>query len=115
MSHIDTQLLQQYIDMLGLAGIEESVRAFHNVIPDYMEALETNLLAKDSGGFRKQAHKIKGACRSIGFKRLATEMEYFEKAPWSWPEVTQKVASWDSKYQEDRALLDTWLQQAGNG
>jgi len=111
MTHLDTQLLQQYVDMLGMEGIEESIRSFHSVMPEYIEELETYAVAKDSGGLRKQAHKIKGACRSLGFKRLALQMEYLEKEAWGWAEVSQNLKAWDQQYQNDTNALALWLRE----
>ncbi|RTE86243.1 MULTISPECIES: Hpt domain-containing protein [Gammaproteobacteria] len=110
MNNLDTHLIEQYLTILGKEGIQDSYKSFVVVMPEYIEELDTCKDAKDSGGLRKQAHKIKGACRSLGFSRLAEHMEYLEKEAWSWPEADQVMQKWDSNYKEDTEALASWLE-----
>ncbi len=109
MSHIDTTLLEQYVSMLGPNGLRESMTTFNELMPSYIAELETLVAVKDSSSTRRQAHKMKGACRSLGFVRLAKAMEYIEKDAWHWQGVETLLASWPSEMNQDIKTASAWL------
>lgn len=109
MSHIDTTLLEQYVSMLGPNGLRESMTTFNQLMPSYMEELATMVAAKDSSSTRRQAHKMKGACRSLGFVRLAQAMEYIEKDAWHWQGVESLLMSWPDEMNQDIETATEWL------
>lgn len=109
MSHIDTTLLEQYVSMLGPNGLRESMTTFNELMPSYLDELEIMVAAKDSSSTRRQAHKMKGACRSLGFVRLAQAMEYIEKDAWHWQGVESLLVSWPEEMNQDTKVAMEWL------
>lgn len=109
MSDIDTELLGQYVNMLGAQGLKESMSTFVQLMPGYLKDLESMVHARDSSSVRKQAHKMKGACRSLGFVRLAESMEVIEKDAWQWQEVEHLLEPWAIRMQADAQAAQDWV------
>ncbi|MCC5855715.1 MAG: Hpt domain-containing protein [Idiomarina sp.] len=109
MKHIDTSLLDQYKEMLGPNGLEESVLTFRELVPSYVAELETLIAARDETGVRRQGHKMKGACRSLGFIRLANTMEMLEKSDWVWGDAEQVLKEWPPQLAADLEDVEAWL------
>lgn len=109
MKNLDSNLIEQYLTILGREGIQDSYKSFVEVVPGYIEELDNFNAARDSSGLRKQAHKIKGACRSLGFVRLAGHMEYLEKEAWGWADVEKRMQAWEADYPTDTLQLEDWL------
>ncbi|WP_113907146.1 Hpt domain-containing protein [Aliidiomarina celeris] len=109
MSRIDTHLLEQYVDMLGYEGVQASLSTFRSLMPDYYDELETFVAVKDSASVRRQAHKMKGACRSLGFVALAKYMEQIEKDAWQWGFVNDVLEKWPTEVSQDIVLVEQWL------
>lgn len=106
---IDWALLTQYQEILGTQGISDSFQMFLKVLPDYQAEFEQLVLAQNEPGVRSQAHKIKGSCRSLGFKRLGEIMQFIEKEAWQWQEVEAHIAQWPHHYAVDTAIVEEWL------
>ncbi|RUO42947.1 histidine kinase [Aliidiomarina taiwanensis] len=109
MSALDTNLLEQYTDMLGIKGLRDSLNMFIELMPEYMQELDSVVHARDEQATRSQAHKMKGACRSLGFSGLAQPMEHIEKNRWTWEEVEQLLESWPNQLSQDIAQATAWL------
>lgn len=106
---IDWALLKQYQGILGMQGIADSFKMFVEVLPDYESELKQLITSKDEAAVRSQAHKIKGSCRSLGFKRLGEIMQFIEKESWQWPELEAQIAQWPLHYAADTAIVAEWL------
>lgn len=109
MSRIDTHLLEQYLDMLGEQGVRESMDTFKTLMPEYIKELEVVVAARDSSSVRRQAHKMKGACRSLAFVDLAIVMEGLEKDAWQWTDVDAVLKKWPIEMDQDFQLAMEWL------
>lgn len=107
---IDFTLLEQYRDILGEEGLSESLRTFHSLMPVYLQELQEEASRKDEDAFRRQAHKIKGGCRSLGFTRLGAVMQFLERDTWQWGEIEPLLTEWKQHLQVDHEQAVTWLQ-----
>lgn len=106
---IDWALLEQYQQMLGTAGLAESVQMFFTMGPEYFAELTALHQARDEANFRKQAHKLKGSCRSLGFQRLGNAMQRFEKDDWQWQDIGAEIEQWPHHFAADTAIVQEWL------
>lgn len=106
---IDFSLLEQYFELLGEEGIRESLTTLQKLMPEYIAEAETLATAQDETNFRRQAHKIKGGCRSLGFARLGKLMEYLERESWEWGDVAEAIAQWRAWLPEDLQSVQNWL------
>src|SRR5690554_1078049 len=109
MRTIDTDLLKQYIDMLGAKGLRESMVMFVELMPTYIQELAETVANRNEQATRSQAHKMKGACRSLGFSGLAEPMEHIEKNNWEWEQVERLLISWPKQVDQDTAQVMAWL------
>lgn len=108
-THLDTQLLEQYFAVLGAEGLQASLDSFKRFMPNYLSELEAIIALRDSAATRLQAHKMKGACRSLGFAHLAKTMEFIEKSAWLWPDLEVKLAPWLVEMKADIEAAFAWL------
>ena len=78
---------------------------------DYLQVLDSNMIAKDKNGIVSEAHKIKGAAGSVGLKRiqeLAQKVQSPELPAW-WDNIDDWVELIKSQYQHDIAQLKKWI------
>ena len=108
---IDWQLLQQYREILGESGLQESVKMFTDIAPKYYAELEQHIVQQDEASVRSQAHKLKGSCRSLGFQRLGLTMAFIEKEQWQWQELAAQMQQWLPWFHQDTAIVNAWLQR----
>ncbi|RUO29803.1 histidine kinase [Aliidiomarina sedimenti] len=106
---LDEELLSQYHELLGEEGLTQSLDTFARLMPEYIVELERFALAEEEDDFRRQAHKVKGGCRSLGFARLGALMQYLEKDHWQWPEVPALIADARQWLAEDQETARQWL------
>ena len=69
-SLLDIDMLESYVDIVGPKPVLDSIVMFEDMMPEYMEILNSNMVAKDQASIVSEAHKIKGAAGSIGLKRI---------------------------------------------
>ncbi|EKE85277.1 Hpt domain-containing protein [Idiomarina xiamenensis] len=110
---LDTELLQQYLDALGSEGLQQTVVTFEKVIGEYVNLMAGELNAQNEEGLRRQAHKVKGACSSLGLLVLMDDMKHLEKAEWQWPEAYELLQQWPQKVPEHLAILKQWIAKQG--
>lgn len=108
---LDKQLLQQYLDSLGKEGMQQTLATFDQIIQSYANALHQSAKAKNEDQLRDQAHKVKGACNSVGLSQLATLMEKLEKEQWQWPEAERLLIEWADSVIPHRQQLQQWLDE----
>ncbi|MEZ9706528.1 Hpt domain-containing protein, partial [Vibrio breoganii] len=63
---LDIDMLESYVDIVGPKPVLDSIAMFEDMMPEYMEILNSNMVAKDKASIVSEAHKIKGAAGSIG-------------------------------------------------
>lgn len=110
---IDEKLLQQYYDLLGAEGVGEMYETFADNIGGYLELMQHLVAQRDETETRRQAHKLKGACRSVGLHELASEMELIERQPWQWEELEKRLDAWAKQQPQHQAELKRWLVARG--
>ena len=93
-SVIDTELLQQYVDSLGVDGLKTTLATFDGVIQEYAKLIHTAAKERKEDELRKQAHKVKGACSSVGLSQLAEMMKRVEKKNGSGRKVERWLIEW---------------------
>jgi two-component system aerobic respiration control sensor histidine kinase ArcB len=108
---LDLDMLTSYVDIVGPESIFESVRLFEEMMPGYIEILDSNMVAKDQGGIAAEAHKIKGAAGSIGLARIQAVAQKAQSpdAPAWWENIGDWVEEIKIEYQHDIQVLKKWL------
>jgi two-component system aerobic respiration control sensor histidine kinase ArcB len=110
---LDLDMLSSYIEIVGVQPVIDSVEMFEEMMPDYIEILDSNLMANDQKGIVSEAHKIKGAAGSIGLKRIqkvAQKAQSPDLPAW-WENVEDWVEEIKNEYGKDIAVLRHWLSQ----
>ncbi len=105
---LDLDLIEQFCETIGVKVLNDSVDLFKQVMPDYLQVLESNMFAKDKQGIVSEAHKIKGAAGSIGLariQRLANKIQSPEVPAWA-DNVEDWIYQLSHDYPEDLKLLD---------
>ncbi|WP_194757016.1 Hpt domain-containing protein [Aliidiomarina indica] len=110
-AQLDTELLQQYVEILGVEGISASFSTFEKMCPEYLNELKSVVATENETAIRQCAHKMKGSCRSLGFIRLGQSMEVIEKGQWSLEQLQTRIDAWENMLQADVKAARAWLDQ----
>jgi len=114
-SLFDEVMLLELLEFLPVSVMLENVALFAEMMPDYMQILDSNMTAKDKNGIVCEGHKIKGAAGSIGLKRiqeLSQKIQSPELPAW-WDNIDDWVELIKSNYENDIIELKKWI--AANG
>lgn len=109
---LDIEMLESYVDIVGIEPVLDSIKMFEEMMPDYIEVLDSNMMAEDQDGIASEAHKIKGAAGSIGLKhiqKVAQKAQSPQMPAW-WENIGDWVEEIKNEYQNDIKVLKTWLQ-----
>jgi len=110
-SLFDQEMLLELMAFLPTSVILENVALFEKLLPEYLEILDSNMIAKDQKGIVNEAHKIKGAAGSVGLKRiqgLAQQIQSPDLPAW-WDNIDDWVALIKSEYSQDISALKKWI------
>jgi HPt (histidine-containing phosphotransfer) domain-containing protein len=108
---LDRQLLEQYHDSLGTEGLNATLTTFDQIIQSYANLLHQAAKDNNEEQLRSQAHKVKGACNSVGLVQLAKLMEQLEKESWEWPQAERLLIEWADSVIPHRQQLQQWVEQ----
>ncbi len=110
---LDLDMLESYVDIVGVSPVYDSIRMFEEMMPDYIEVLDSNMTAKDKDSIVSEAHKIKGAAGSIGLKRIQSVAQKAQSPdlPAWWENISDWVEEIKNEYQNDIQVLKSWLEQ----
>ncbi len=112
---LDLEMLESYIEIVGTGPIIDSITMFEELMPGYLEILDSNMTAKDQDGIVCETHKIKGAAGSIGLKHIqsvAQKAQSPEHPAW-WENINDWVEEIKNEYQDDIKTLKKWLELRG--
>ncbi len=110
---LDLDMLTSYVDIVGPEPVLDSIKMFEDMMPSYIEVLDSNMVAKDQEGIVSEAHKIKGAAGSIGLKHIQSVAQKAQspEAPAWWENITDWVEEIKNEYLNDIEVLKQWLAQ----
>lgn len=111
---LDTEMLQQYLDLVGPQLIEQSLAVFEKMMPGYLSVLESNMTARDQKGITEEGHKIKGAAGSVGLRhlqQLAQQIQTPTLPAW-WDNVQEWIEELKQEWRHDVDVLRDWVAQA---
>ncbi|MBT0719746.1 aerobic respiration two-component sensor histidine kinase ArcB [Rosenbergiella collisarenosi] len=109
---LDTEMLDQYLTLVGPSLIHDGLAMFEKMMPDYLEVLDSNMLARDQLEIAEQGHKIKGAAGAIGLRHLqkiAQQIQSPDLPAW-WDNVQDWVDELHSSWKKDVDVLKGWLE-----
>lgn len=111
---LDTDMLQQYIDLVGPQLIYQSVEMFEKMMPGYLAVLESNMTARDEKGITEEGHKIKGAAGSVGLRHLQQVAQQIQTSslPAWWDNVQEWVDELKHEWRHDVKVLRDWADKA---
>lgn len=107
----DEVMLTDLLDFLPTSVMLGNVVLFEKLMPDYLQVLDSNMIAKNKKGIVSEAHKIKGAAGSVGLKRiqeLAQKMQSPELPAW-WDNIDDWSELIKSHYKSDIVELKKWI------
>jgi two-component system aerobic respiration control sensor histidine kinase ArcB len=110
-SLFDEVMLTELFDFLPTSVMLANLALFEKMMQDYLQVLDSNVIAKDKNGIASEAHKIKGAAGSVGLKRiqeLAQKIQSPDLPAW-WDNIDDWVELIKSHYKSDVALLKKWI------
>ncbi|WP_391088254.1 aerobic respiration two-component sensor histidine kinase ArcB [Vibrio sp. NH-UV-68] len=114
---LDLDMLESYISIVGPQPVLDSIVMFEEMMPEYLQVLDSNMVAKHQEGIVSEAHKIKGAAGSIGLKhiqRVAQKAQSPDLPAW-WENIDDWVEEMKNEYDNDIQILKQWLRQRSNG
>src|SRR5690554_8094544 len=106
---LDEQLLEQFLELLGPTGVEEMYATFADNIGGYIAHLQKVVAKRNEEDTLRQAHQIKGACRSVGLSQLAKPIELVESDAWPWDEISDLLELWVIEVPLHQQQLTRWL------
>ncbi len=106
---LDKDLLGQYADLMGDDGVYEMYETFADNIGGYLNHLQWLVKERKEADVRSQAHRVKGACRSMGLMELAKTMEWLEREDWQWTEVDEALMQWAKDLPAHQHQIEAWL------
>ncbi len=111
---LDTDMLQQYIDLVGPQLIHQSLAVFEQMMPGYLAVLDSNMTARDQKGITEEGHKIKGAAGSVGLRHLQQVAQQIQTPtlPAWWDNVQEWVDELKAEWKNDVAVLRAWVANA---
>lgn len=111
---LDTAMLEQYLELVGLSLITQSLAMFEKMMPGYLVILDSNMTARDRQGIAEEGHKIKGAAGSVGLRhlqQLAQQIQNPELPAW-WDNVQEWIDELKHEWRHDVQTLRDWVQLA---
>ncbi|WP_435236936.1 aerobic respiration two-component sensor histidine kinase ArcB [Psychromonas sp. PT13] len=110
-SLFDEEMLTDLLEFIPSDVMLDNIALFEKLMPDYLQILDSNMIAKDKEGIVNESHKIKGAAGSIGLKRiqkLAQQVQSPDLPAW-WDNIDDWVTLMKSNYQQDIDDLKIWV------
>ncbi|MGF1775397.1 aerobic respiration two-component sensor histidine kinase ArcB [Vibrio nomapromontoriensis] len=113
---LDIGMLDSYVDIVGTKPVLDSITMFEDMMPGYMEILQSNMTARDQPGITSEAHKIKGAAGSIGLKRIQSVAQQAQSPdlPAWWENIEDWIEEIENEYRNDIQVLKSWLESKGS-
>jgi len=108
---LDVEMLEQYIELVGPGLIKQSLTMFEQMMPGYLEVLDSNMMARDQKGIAEEGHKIKGAAGSVGLlhlQKLAKQIQSPELPAW-WDNVQEWIDELKHEWQHEVNVLREWV------
>lgn len=108
---LDIEMLESYVDIVGTQPVLDSIKMFEEMLPGYLDILDSNMVAQDQDGIASEAHKIKGAAGSIGLMRIQSVAQKAQspQMPAWWENIADWVEEIKNEYQNDIEVLKGWL------
>ncbi|WP_065650298.1 aerobic respiration two-component sensor histidine kinase ArcB [Pantoea eucrina] len=113
---LDVAMLEQYIELVGPDLITQSLTMFEQMMPGYLDVLDSNMMARDQKGIAEEGHKIKGAAGSVGLlhlQALAKQIQSPELPAW-WDNVQEWIDELRQEWRQDVAVLREWVAEREN-
>lgn len=113
---LDLDMLNSYVDIVGTDPVTDNIKMFAELMPGYLDILDSNMVARDQAGIVSEAHKIKGAAGSVGLKHIqsiAQKAQSPDMPAW-WENIDDWVEEIKSEYQHDIDVLKAWLESKEN-
>lgn len=110
-SLFNTPMLLELLEFIPSSVMLDNIALFEKLMPDYMQILDSNMMAKDQKQIVSKAHKIKGAAASVGLSRiqdLAQKIQSPELPAW-WDNIDDWVELMRTHYQNDITELKKWV------
>lgn len=107
----DQEMLVELMAFLPTPVILDNIVLFEKLLPEYLDILDSNMIAKDQKGIVNEAHKIKGAAGSVGLKRIqgiAQQLQSPDLPAW-WDNIDDWVELIKSEFPKDIMALKKWV------
>jgi two-component system aerobic respiration control sensor histidine kinase ArcB len=111
---LDTDMLEQYIELVGPKLINDGLAVFEKMMPGYVSVLESNLTAQDKKGIVEEGHKIKGAAGSVGLRhlqQLGQQIQSPDLPAWE-DNVGEWIEEMKEEWRHDVEVLKAWVAKA---
>ena len=113
---LDLPMLISYLQSIETSVMLDNLALFKQLMPDYLAALDLNLMAKDQQGIVNEAHKIKSAASAVGLKNIS-ELANKTQSP-ALPAWEDHIKGWvdeiKQSYLHDIKVLENWLAKNTN-
>ena len=106
---IDKELIQGYLDNLGVAVVAQMLDLYINQSEVYLSEISGAIEQASQPEWQERCHKMKGAAGSVGLLQVHAHLVAIEKSTEDWTQKSEHVARLSSLNSEAILVFKEWL------
>ena len=106
---LDVNLLEGYLESLGLDIVEQMLALYIQQSITYLDDISDSLEQKSQALWEERCHKMKGATGSVGLLAAHAKLVAIEKIPGQWAEKSTYMSELIEVNRNAIEAFNTWL------
>lgn len=106
---IDSELLQGYVDNLGVEVVQQMLDLYRQQSAVYIEEIGEALSNESQEEWQERCHKMKGAAGSVGLLSVHSKLVAIEKSTDSWSSKQIFLQELSDENQSSIDIFEQWL------
>ncbi|GHE93280.1 Hpt domain-containing protein [Thalassotalea profundi] len=108
-AQLDIELLQGYVDNLGVSVVRKMLELYTQQSTLYIEAITLSMSEQSQTNWQDSCHKMKGAAGSVGLLQVHKQVASLEKSTKDWLLKTGDIESLIELNNQAKAAFNKWL------
>jgi two-component system aerobic respiration control sensor histidine kinase ArcB len=107
---LDLNILQDYLQSLGIHSVKRSIQLFQQLLPGYISKMVEAATQQQLHEFQEAAHKLKGAASSVGLLWVQQQAKEFEQseAP-NWLNLERQIIEFHLTIDQHLTVLQDYI------
>jgi two-component system aerobic respiration control sensor histidine kinase ArcB len=107
---LDLNILQDYLQSLGIHSVKRSIQLFQQLLPGYISKMVEAATQQQLYEFQEAAHKLKGAASSVGLLWVQQQAKEFEQseAP-NWLNLERQIIEFHLTIDQHLTVLQDYI------